>query len=62
MKKNNSIRDRIKALGLKQWQLADEVGIHETTLIVWLRQELTGERRERVLAALDRIEKRGGVL
>ena len=62
MKENLDIRDAIKSKGICHWQLADEIGIAECTLVVWLRHKLTGERRERVLAAIERIEKRGGVL
>lgn len=62
MKKNFEIRKKMKELGVYQWQVAIEIGIAECTFLVWLRQELTGERRERVLAALDRIEKCGETL
>lgn len=62
MKKNFWLRDRLKGMGIRQWELAEAIGIAESTLVVWLRQELTGEHRERVLAALERIEKRGGTL
>lgn len=62
MKENLDIRGVIKSKGVCHWQLADEIGIAECTLVVWLRHKLTGERRERVLAALDRIEKRGVTL
>ena len=50
----------IKELGIHQWELAREVGVVESTFVVWLRADLEGERLERVQAALKRIEAREG--
>lgn len=53
--KNKNIRDAIEEAGLRHWQLADRIGISPATLCVWLRHELTGERLERVQAALEAL-------
>lgn len=53
--KNKKIRDAIEAAGLRHWQLADRIGISPATLCIWLRHELTGERLERVQAALEAL-------
>lgn len=53
--KNKKIRDAIEEAGLRHWQLADEIGICPATLCIWLRHELTGERLERVQAALEAL-------
>lgn len=50
----------MKELGIHQWELAREVGVVESTFVVWLRADLEGERLERVQAALKRIEAREG--
>lgn len=52
---NKEIRDTIFHNGLKYWQLADEIGISPSSLSVWLRRELIGERLERVTAALEKL-------
>ena len=54
---NRDIKERIKAAGLHQYEVAHLAGIHETTLICWLRYELTPERRARILAAIEKGEK-----
>ena len=50
----------MKELGIHQWELAREVGVVESTFVVWLRANLEGERLERVQAALQRIKAREG--
>lgn len=55
---NEGIRKRIDDAGLKQWQVAEEVGINHVTMSVWLRTPLTDEQLERVNRALDALEKR----
>ncbi len=57
---NNDIKVQIMLLGLKQWQVADEIGITPCTFCVWLRHELSAERRKRIDDAIDRLSK-GGV-
>ncbi len=49
---NAEIRKSIATAGLKHWQVADAAGISETTLCVWLRKPLKGERLERVREAI----------
>ena len=51
---NRDIKERIKASGLHQYQIADLLGIGETTLVRWLRYELTPERREMILSAIEK--------
>lgn len=50
--KNKDIRTEIEKSGFRYWQVADEIGIRPETLCIWLRHELTGERLERVQAAI----------
>lgn len=53
---NAELRGEIKAAGLHIYDVADRVGIYETSLTRWLRQELTGERERRVRQALDELK------
>lgn len=39
MKPNDDIRTLIRNHGLYLWQVAKEIGIHEKTLIGWLRDD-----------------------
>ena len=45
--KNIEIKKALKEKGLCQWQLAEKLGIHETTLCVKLRKELTQDEKEK---------------
>lgn len=53
---NEGIRKRIDDAGLKQWQVAEEVGINHVTMSVWLRTPLTDEQADRVERAIDSLE------
>lgn len=53
--RNKRVRDAIEKAGLKYWEVADAIGISPYTFSTWLRHELTGERLERVQAALEAL-------
>lgn len=55
--KNDKIRKAIIRAGLKYWEVADAIGISPYTFSTWLRHELTGERLERVEAAIAALSK-----
>ena len=50
---NLELRATLQAHKIPHWALAQYAGISATTLCVWLRQPLSGERKERVEAALE---------
>jgi hypothetical protein len=41
--------------GVRQWQVAQELGVAEETLCRWLRHELSDERRALILAAIEKL-------
>lgn len=53
--KNKNIRRAIEQAGFRYWQVAEEIGISPATFCIWLRHELTGERLERVQAAITAL-------
>lgn len=53
--KNNDIRQMIRVLRLHHYEVAERIGILETTFCVWLRSELTEERRSRVMKAIEEL-------
>ena len=55
MEANQNIREMIYKNRLKNWQVANAIGIYPSTLSVWLRTELNEERRERVEKALNQL-------
>lgn len=57
MKCNLDIRSQILMNGLKNYQVAEAVGISDSRLSVWLRTELNEERKARVQKAIDELVK-----
>ncbi len=55
MKANQDIRELIYMKRLRNWQVANKIGISDSRFSVWLRTELSNERRERVEKALDQL-------
>ncbi|WP_016991694.1 hypothetical protein [Lysinibacillus boronitolerans] len=41
------------------WRIAEKLGIHEKTLIVWLRIEVEPKKMQRILAALEQVLEEG---
>lgn len=49
---NEEIRERIKAAGLKHWEVALAVGVCESTFCAWLRRPLVGDKLQRTEEAI----------
>ena len=56
-KENLELRKRLYDAHITFWQLADAVGVHESTIIRWFREPLDKEHLTAVESALDRIFK-----
>lgn len=52
---NEKIRRTMGANGVKQWQIAEVMGIREETLSRKLRTELKDDERERILKVIEEI-------
>ena len=55
---NSEIKEKIKAAGLHQYEVADLLGIGETTLVRWLRYELSPEKKSMILSAIEKGGKK----
>lgn len=53
---NAKLKQAIKSARLKQWEVAQQVGVSEMTLIRWFRTEMTEERKERVYKAIEALK------
>lgn len=51
---NRDIQEKIKAAGLYQYEVAKLCGVSETTMVRWLRDELPDDKREMILAAIEK--------
>lgn len=52
---NAEIRQEMKKCGVRQWQVAEALGMSEGLLSRKMRRELDPETKEAVLSAIDRI-------
>lgn len=61
--KNVEIRSACMQSGIKQWQLAEAIGVSETHFSRKLRRELPKDEKEKILAIIDRLaqEKREAI-
>lgn len=61
VKANSDLRDCLYNARIPLWMLADSMGVHENTVIRWLRRPVTPEHRERIERAVEEIlSKREG--
>ena len=57
---NLEIRRAAAGAGVKHWQIADKLGIAETTFCRRLRRDLPDEEKQKILAAIAELSQ-GGV-
>jgi len=60
MKANQDIRNLILSERLRNWEVAEVVGISDSRFSVWLRTPLNEERKQRILKAIDELTKKEG--
>ena len=52
--KNKDLRDEFRIANVKQWEVAEAMGISEMTLVKWLRRELPDEKKSFVREAIHK--------
>ena len=52
---NEDIRKMLKARRIYIWQVAKALGVSESTLIRWMREELKTEKKKKVIEAIDSL-------
>ncbi len=55
MRKNEDIREAAEAAGVKMWEIAAEIGKDPSTLTKWLRFDLTPEKHETIMGAINAV-------
>lgn len=54
---NMEIRETIRRSRIKQYEIANKIGVNKSTLNVWLHvKELSPERKEQILRAIEEIK------
>lgn len=54
---NQDIKDAIKKSAAKKWQVANELGVAESTFNTWLHKKLTPEKKQKIMAAVSKVDK-----
>ena len=54
---NADIRKEAEIAGVKMWQIAAKLGIHQCTFSTWLRFELSDERKAQTRSAIREIQE-----
>lgn len=55
--KNQEVRDMAKASGVRLWQVADALGIADTTFCRKLRKELSQEETEKIFSVIQELAR-----
>jgi hypothetical protein len=53
--RNNDLRQEFRVANVKQWEVADALGISEMTFVKWLRKELSAEKKALVRTAINAV-------
>ena len=53
---NKDIERLLKQEQIYKWEVAEKLGLHETTFCRWWRKELSQEQVQRVLSAVEAIK------
>lgn len=56
MMSNKELECLMKQENIYKWQVAKKIGIHETSFIRWFREELSEERKQQVMLAIEEIK------
>ena len=55
---NADIKAMLKCNDLFYWQVAEQMGVAESTLLRWLRVELDAERKARIESAVTKLTQK----
>lgn len=55
--KNIEIREAIKESGFRHWQIADIIGVADTTFCRMLRRELPESKKQEIMTAIERAKE-----
>lgn len=56
--KNSKIRELIRKNKIYQYRIAETIGISEFTLCRWFRNELTKDKEEMIISAIEELGAR----
>ena len=54
--RNEQIRTALRCSDVKQWELAEQLGVSEVTVCRWLRAELPKDKKVQILQAIKDVK------
>ncbi|SHE89477.1 hypothetical protein [Caloramator proteoclasticus] len=54
--KNKDLREEFRIADVRQWEVADAIGISEMTFVKWLRKELPEEKKKIIREAILKVK------
>lgn len=55
--KNNDIRQETQKANVKLWQIAEKLGVTDSTFSKMLRKELSAEQKEKIFTIITTLKK-----
>ena len=54
---NQDLREAFRVANVRQWEVAEALGISEMTMVKWLRRELPEEKKLRIRAGICKVQE-----
>lgn len=54
---NAKILEKAKKAGIYYWQIADRIGVAESTFVRWIRKELPEDKKAEILKVIEELAK-----
>ena len=54
---NKDLRDEMRIVNVRQWEVAEAIGISEMTMVKWLRRELDDNKKALIRDGMSRVAR-----
>lgn len=54
---NKDLRDEMRIANVRQWEVAEAIGISEMTMVKWLRRELDDNKKAMIREGISRVAR-----
>ena len=54
---NKDLRDEMRIANVRQWEVAEAIGISEMTMVKWLRRELSDSKKGLIREGISKVAR-----
>lgn len=54
---NKDLRDEMRIANVRQWEVAEAIGISEMTMVKWLRKELDDSKKALIREGISKVAR-----